>query len=245
MVLGAIAKAAAKGAAKGAAKAKAKAKSVSRAAKAGDEAYNARRRYTRAAERNLKKAESSTGATAARYRYMATEQLKAAVNTYDKSTTQKISAPIQNLADRLGVNLDQQRRNLKARTDESATNVRDRLIRLSERQLESNLNRQGEEQRRQDEARATLNNDAIGSRILGGTVNIWKDKATVNGKVDKKKILPALYEHFKVDNLADLLLQLENLVGDLLYNDADSDVMYETVKLTIQKSIRQDNSVAA
>lgn len=235
MVVGAILKAAAKGAAKGASK--------SRAAKAGDASYNARRRYTRAAERNLKKAENSTGAVAARYRHMATEQLKAAMGTYDKGTTQKISKPIQNLASKLGVDVEQQRQNLKAKSDKSAREIQKSLIDLSEKQLESRLTAQGDEQRRQDEARAILNNDKIGSRILGGLVDVWRDEATVNGKVDKTKILPALYKHFKVDNLADLLLMVEDMIGDILYSDADSEVMYETVKLTIQNKVKSDNTV--
>lgn len=212
--------------------------------KPGDSVYNARRRYTRAAERNLKKAENSTGVTAARYRHMATQQFKAAMNTYDKATTQKMSKKVKNLADRLGIDTEQQRRNLKARTDESVKTMRNRLIDISEKLLESKLDAQGSEQRRQDEARAILNNDKIGSRILGGLVHIWKDEATVNGKVDKSKILPALYKHFKVDNLADLLQKVEDMIGDMLYADADSNVMYETVKLTIQKATR-DNTVTA
>lgn len=245
MVVGAILKVAAKGAAKGAKK------GVSRAGtkKEGDLSYNARRRYTRAAERYLKKAENTTGAAAARYRHLATEELKSAMGTYDKGTTQKISKPIQNLASKLGVDVEQQRRNLKARTDESAANLQKRLKDASESRLEGELMKSGAEQRRQDEARAILNNDQIGSRILGGTVNIWRDKARVFDPVkeeytfDKSKILPALYEHFKVDNLADLLLQVEKMIGDILYTDADSEVMYETVKLTIQNKVKSDNTV--
>ena len=61
--------------------------------------------------------------------------------------------------------------------------------------------------------------------------------------IHKKKILPALYEHFKVDNLADLLVQVENLVGDMLYSDVDSETMYETVKLTIANAVSDDNDL--
>ena len=236
MVIGAIAKAAAKGAAKSAAKKSVKA----RAAKAGDVTYNARRRYTRAAERNLKKAEQSTGATSARYRHMATEELKRAVATYDKGTTQKMSSSITNLASQLGVDIEQIRDNLKSLSDDRAKSVQSKLVESSKSHLESNL--RDYEERRQKEARAILSNDEIGSRILGGTVNIWRDAATVNGKVDKKKILPALYKHFGVDNLADLLSKVEDLIGDTLYADPDSEVMYETVKLTIQRAVK-DNSV--
>lgn len=215
-----------------------------RAAKAGDEAYNARRRYTRAAQRYMKKADESTGAVAGRYRQLAKDNLASAMGTYDKSTTQKISKPIQSLADRLGVDTAQARRNLKARTDSSAEKLRSSLI--SEERSKKALAGTYEkaEERRQAEARAVIFSDDIGRRILGGTVEVWRDKATgENGKVDKKKILPALYEHFKVDNLADLLIQVENLVGDMLYSDVDSETMYETVKLTIANAVSDDNDL--
>lgn len=101
---------------------------------------------------------------------------------------------------------------------------------------------------REEEARAILNSP-IGQRIIGGTVEIWEEGARVaadNGKgykIDKKKILPQLFAYFNVDNVADLLDEIENITGDLLYSRGDMEANYEAVKLIIQNKIAFDISV--
>lgn len=217
--------------------------------KTGDDATNARKRYYRSAERYLKRADETTGATSARYRSLAKRELDNALNTYSKSTTQKFSKPIQKLANDLGVSLDEERKKIKGRSDEYAEKVRSSAIDLgkgsaSAKRLVSQ--RKDEEQRRQDEARALLNSP-IGHRILGGFVDVWKDEATVideSGKeiVDNSKILPALFDYFNVDNLADMLEKVEEIIGDKLYADEDSDAMYEAVKIMLQVHVNTDNT---
>lgn len=236
MVLGAIARAAAKSGARKAAKAK----TAARARKAGDDAYNARRRYQRSAERNLKKAEQSTGATAARYRQLARDDLDSAMQTYEQGTTQNFNKTITGLADRLGVDLQQQRRRVQAMKEGTAQRLRDSAI--SEQRSASRLvsTIEDDEARRQAEARQILNSK-VGSRIIGGLVDVWKDGATVEGDegltVDNHKILPALFDYFNVDNLADMLEKVEQIIGDKLYGDEDSDAMYEAVKIMLQKHV--------
>lgn len=221
----------------------------------GDSAYNARRRYYRAAERYLKDAESSTGATAARYRELARQRLNDALKTYDKGTTQAYSKPIQKIANDLGIDLGEERRKTQSRSNETALEIRRAAIDLeagskSFRALESTRQNIGTQQLREDEARAVLNSP-IGQRIIGGTVEIWEDAARVeaeNGKgfkIDKTRILPSLFEYFNVDNIADLLSRIEEIAGDLLYSDAGDSAIYEAVKLTIQNKIASDNSVTA
>ena len=236
MVLGAIAKAAAKAGGKKAAKAKA----TSRARKAGDDAYNARRRYQRSAERNLKKAEQSSGATAARYRQLARIDLDKAMETYEQSTTQNFNKTITNLASELGVDLQQQRRRIQSMREGSAKKLRDSAIseEKSRTRLVSNI--EDDEARRQAEAREIINSK-VGSRIIGGLVDVWKDDATVSTdeglEVDNRKILLALFDYFNVDNLADMLEKVEQIIGDKLYGDEDSDAMYEAVKIMLQKHV--------
>lgn len=205
----------------------------------GDNAYNARRRYYRSAERNLKKAEESSGANAARYRAIARQDLKNALNTYDPSAPkQKISKPIRNLASKMGIDLE------GARTDFIAATPKQRrwAIDKSTQALESSL--QDPNVRREREARALLNDSSIGRRIIGGFVDVWRDEATDDdtGMIDKSKILPALFDYFNVDNLADMLEKVEGILGDMLYADEDSDAMYEAVKIMIQIKTA-DNSV--
>lgn len=217
-----------------------------RASKTGDKYYNARRRYQRAAERNMKKAEQSSGATAARYRNLAKQDLNKALATYDKSTTQNFSKPIQNLAGKLGVNLSQQRRNLKSMKDETASKLRDVAEQKSTRRLEGAV--KDAEVRRQAEARAVFSSD-VGSRIIGGLVDVWRDKAVTIGpdgksKVDKKKMMQAIMDYFKVDNLADVLVAIEDQIGDVLYEEGDIDTIYETAKLIIQNKVADNTLVS-
>lgn len=234
MVLAALAKAAAKGGKKAARKAQSKA----RAAKAGDKAYNARRRYQRSAERNIKKAEQSSGATAARYRQLARDDLDKAMETYEQGTTQNFNKKITNLADRLGVDLQQQRRRMQSMRKGAHDKLRESAISEEKSRTRLVANIEDDEARRQAEARQILNSK-VGSRIIGGLVDVWKDEATVSTdeglEVDNRKILPALFDYFNVDNLADMLEKVEQIIGDKLYGDEDSYAMYEAVKVMLQK----------
>lgn len=219
---------------------------MARKRKAGDIATNARKRYYRAAERYLKQANQSTGATAGRYRELARQKLEDAIGTYSKKTTQAFSKPIQRLANELGIDLQAKREKVKSRSDASASKVQSVLIEESSKSKASAM--PTEDELRETQARAILNSP-IGKRIIGGTVDIWRDTATVVGddgqySIDKTKILPALFEHYEVDNLADLIEAIENEVGETLYSSPDSDEMYETVKLLLQiGSITGSNAV--
>lgn len=219
----------------------------------GDTAYNARRRYYRAAERYLKDAASAVGATAARYRELARQKLNDALKTYDKGTTQPFSKPIQKIANALGIDLTEERRKTQAQSKKANDEIRKGAIELgkgskSYQALESARKSTASQTLREEEARAILNSP-IGQRIIGGTVEIWEEGARVPAdnekgyKIDKTKILPQLFAYFNVDNVADLLDEIENITGDLLYTRGDMDAIYEAAKLTIQNKIASDNSV--
>lgn len=211
----------------------------------GDLANNARKRYYRDAERYLRQAENSTGATAARYRSMAQIRLNEALNTYTKSTTQNFAKPIQNIANKLGVDLNEARDKLRSRSAKQEKQIRSRAIDETQ-SLYALRGSRDPETLRQSEARV-LFNSPIGSRIIGGTVEIWQDKATVtladgSTQIDKSKILPALYERFEVDNLADLLNKIETMSGEDLYKSPDDEAFYESVKITIQTMIAENEA---
>lgn len=211
----------------------------------GDLANTARKRYYRDAERYLRQAENSTGATAARYRAMAQIRLNEALNTYTKSTTQNFAKPIQNIANKLGVDLNVARDKIRSRSAKQEKQIRSRAIDETQ-SLYALRSSQDSETLRQNEARA-LFNSPIGSRIIGGTVDIWQDKATVtmpdgSTKIDKSKIISALYEHFEVDNLADLLDAIEKRSGEDLYRSPDDEAFYESVKITIQTAIAENEA---
>lgn len=211
----------------------------------GDLANTARKRYYRDAERYLRQAENSTGATAARYRSMAQKRLSEALNTYTKSTTQNFAKPIQNIANKLGVDLNVARDKIRSRSAKQEKQIRSRAIDETQ-SLYALRSSQDPETLRQNEARA-LFNSPIGSRIIGGTVDIWQEKATITlpdgtTKIDKSKILPALFDYFEVDNLADLIDAIENMSGEDLYRSPDDEAFYESVKITIQTAIAENEA---
>ena len=207
--------------------------------RAGDDATNARKRYYRAAERYLKQAQQSIGATASRYRALAEIRLKDAISTYTKETTQRFAKPIQRIANALGVNLSEERETIQQRTKAQEKQIRERAI---DQSIEASVKgTKDSESLRQREARAILNSP-IGSRVIGATVEIWEDQAKIvtddGTKIDNKKILPALYDYFKVDNLADLLDTIEDIAQDSLYANPDNEAFYESAKVTIQTYIK-------
>ena len=220
-----------------------------------DENYNARRRFYRAAQRNLQKAERATGATADRLRTLAKQDLSKALDTYDKETTQDFSKPIQNLAEKLGVNLSFHRSVLKKMSDKAARKLQETAKERSTKRLESALD--DAETRRQSEAEIIFSTN-IGSRIIGGLVDVWREKATVptvktdrktgkkykSTKIDKEKMFQAMFDYFKVSNLADLLQKVEKSIGKRLYENGDTDTIYETVKLLIQGKVADNTLVA-
>lgn len=251
-LIAAAARAAAKGALrkKAAGKAAKAGKTASRAKKAGDASYNARRRYYRAAERNLKKSEQTSGAESARYRELARQDFENALDTYDPANTQKYNKSIQRLANEFGVDLESRRTEF-LRADDFSGAVRKiekqrtrqkKAISESENVLESNLS--DESYRSEREARAIFNSP-IGSRILGGLVDVWRDKAVnESGKVDKAKIIPAILDYFNVDNLSSVIEKLEDVLGELLYKNPDRESIYESVKIIIQTKVADNTLVA-
>ena len=213
---------------------------MARKQRAGDTATNARKRYYRAAERYLKQAQNAIGATAARYRALAEIRLKEAISTYTKETTQRFSKPIQRIANALGVNLSEERETIQQRTKAQEEQIRKHAI---DQSLKATVKgTKDTDSLREREARAILNSP-IGSRVIGGTVEIWEDQARVvtedgKTKIDNKKILPALYDYFEVDNVADLLDKVEDIAQDSLYANPDNEAFYESAKVIIQTYIK-------
>lgn len=219
---------------------------MARKRKQGDVSTNARKRYYRASERYLKKAEQASGSTAKRYRQLARQNFEDALATYDPANTQKYSKPIQRLANEFGYDLEALRE-LPTRSDEREQAIsfrarrQERLIRESDYAKESSA--ANEDIRRDREAQALFKNSEIGRRIIGGYVDVWREDATVTDektgerKVDTRKIFKSLYKYFGVDNLADLVEKVEAEIGETLYEMGNDDEIYEVVKLSIQNKV--------
>lgn len=217
----------------------------------GDVSTNARKRYYRASERYLKKAEQASGASAKRYRQLAKQNFEDALATYDPANTQEYSEPIQRLAGEFGYDLDAMRQLPESEAVRESVmsrraRIQERVVRESKYVKESSF--KNDDVRRDREAQALFKNAEIGRRIIGGYVDVWRDEATVTDpetgerKIDTRRIFKALYKHFNVDNLADLVEKVEAEIGDTLYEMGNDDEIYEVVKLSIQNKVL-DNSL--
>ena len=219
---------------------------MARRKKQGDVSTNARKRYYRASERYLKKAEQASGANAQRYRQLAKQSFEDALATYDPANTQKYSKPIQRLAGEFGYDLEVMRQLPESNAErESAMSrrarIQERVVRESEYVTETAL--KSDDVRREREAQTLFKNAEIGRRIIGGYVDVWRDEATLTDpetgerKIDTRRIFAALYKHFNVDKLSDLVEKVENEIGSVLYEMGNDDEIYEVVKLSIQNKV--------
>lgn len=216
---------------------------MARRERKSDDIYNARRRYYRAAQRHLDRAGKLSGTSAARERQLARAEFERALETYDPAQRQKISKPMRRIASELGVDIQKERPKLEKGEDISKARER-YLEKVGKLERESLKSLEGEmsdaEKRREREAEIIFKNQNISHRILGGLVDIWRGKASKfdskqgKMKVDKKRILPILFEHYGVSKLSDLLAKIEKEVGETLYQ-IGQDEIYEVIKLTLQK----------
>lgn len=200
---------------------------AARAKKASDEVYNARRRYTRKAERYMKQADSSYGASRERYIELAKREAEKALSTYDKEPSfQKLSKGLQRVA------LETDAQFAKPANDAQ----RQKLISRSKRALESNI-----QDRREYEGRAIMSS-SIGSRIIAALEPVWRDYATVNPETGKTEIdwfaaSNAIFEHMSEQTgkpVNDWLGVIEAFeqnpeIGADLYKDPKNDIRYDSV----------------
>lgn len=201
---------------------------MARARKAGDAAYNARRRYGRQAQRYLKKAGQTSGASAERYRALAREAYENAMATYDPKQKQKISSRLIDVGRELGIDTQGARSEFITKIGEQR---KQELIEKSKQALESAL--QDPEKRREREARILLSSTSVGHKIMGGLVDVW-----INADDREQAIL----NYFGVDNLASVIDILEQKIGDALYSSDDIGATYAIVALQIQNAVA-DNTL--
>ena len=198
-------------------------KATPRARKAGDDTYIARRRYVRSAERYLKQAGESTGATAARLKNLARESYNKALSTYS-GTKQQVSGKIQAIGEQLGAS---------TRKIETTREQRADLVRESFQTLETV--RSQDLFRTEREAEAVITSPEISHRIIGGLVDVWKTRVpSMGGKLDTKRIMPTLFDYFGVSTYQELLEKIEGIVGERLYEMQESELGCDTVKLVLQ-----------
>ena len=204
---------------------------MARKAKSGDAAYNARRREYRAAQRYLKRADQTSGATAEQNRALAKIHLQNALDTYDPRQRQPISSQIVNIAAQLGMDVQQQR-------DKYITASKQRqqqAIRESRSALHETLSDEGK--RRELEAQALISNPSIGKRIMGGLVDIWskvvkKGKSAAENRAEAQN---AIFKFFNASSWVEVLETLKRNIGQELFAISSEDEIYDTVRISMQK----------
>ena len=172
---------------------------MARAKRASDETYNARRRYRRQAQRLLRKAESSTGATKARYESMARAATEKAAASYAKG--QKAQGQVRNLMQKLGTTQPKEPMNA------------DELKTFKERSYNA-LQKNQRALTKQKIASSILTGN-VGSRFYAGLKPIWGKDAESRANPNK-----AILDYFKADNLLEVLQQIEQ-AGIDIYSPED------------------------
>lgn len=196
--------------------------------KQGDIAYNARRREYRAAQRYLKKAEKTTGATSAYNKALAREHLIRSLETYDPKNKQALSSSIVNLGAQLGIDV----RSSEFRVMDEKKRIQ--AVKRSESALEGRMT--DEQTRKEEESRVLMSNKEIGHRIMGGLVEIWKPyiKKGASAAENRAAAEKAIFDYFGASSWVDILDKLKQSMGDELYSIASDLEMYDVVKIGLQ-----------
>lgn len=204
---------------------------MARKRKTGDTSYNARRREYRAAQRYLDMSRRTSGATAEKNRAIAKAHLENALATYDASQRQKISAPIANLAAEFGIMPTEIRPKYADITPQRKARIIDEST--------SALAGASEETRRENEAKALINNPSISKRVFGGLVDIWGDKVKsgVSARENRQAIEKAIFDYFNTESWADIFDRLQQNIGEELFSTAADFEIYDYVRIALQKHV--------
>lgn len=191
---------------------------MARKVKAGDNTYNARRRYYRQAERYEQQASKASSAVeSSRLAYLARRALEKAIATYEDPTKAKFSKPIQDLASRLSP-----RKPVRKPTAAQKARL------VGESRAKATVSGiKDEQERREIEARDILDSP-IGKRIYGALVDIWKD-------ADDRDA--AIMDYFGVDSMMDVIEALERMGFDL-YSDPESQEKYDEIRTALEYALK-------
>lgn len=194
---------------------------MARAAKKSDTTYNTRRRFRRAAERFLKKADEATS-TMERERWEAAAQdaVTKAISTYEPGS--EVRGVVADVAKRAGVDPSNVLR-VQSIADEAQ---RDTLTKKREEQSQkltaTNL------QSRDAQGRAILNTRNIGHSIFGGLKKLWYTEGDAEGNANP---LPKVLEALGLHDALELVEYIENYAPDLYKKGKlDDDEIYEIVR---------------
>lgn len=189
-----------------------------RRASGSDDAYNARRRYYRQAQRYEKQAtQAATAIEAERYRTLAARQTERALATYEDPTKARLSKPIQDLTSRLSV-----RKPLRKPTESYQADV----IATSEN---VNPDKMSDADRRDYEARSIMGTE-VGHRIYGAFADVWKD--------DPANRDQAIMDYLGASDMMEVIEIIEEQGIDI-YADPESEQKYDEIRTAIELAYKR------
>lgn len=208
---------------------------MARARKNSDDVYNARRRFRRQAERYLKKAESASGLTRARYEAQARNAVMNAMRTY--SGGQKPQGQVKKLAERLEITQGTFAARAALKGAQAKSIRKSDLSKLIGKSFTALV---GSSTKSRDEiAREILNTGNIGSRFYGGLVQIWD-----YSEESRQHPNQAILDFFDKESIMDVLEELEEQ-GINLYAPDENDDVYKSAQLQLQKFVLQTRRLNA
>lgn len=185
---------------------------------ASDDAYNARRRYYRQAQRYERQAaKASTPTEAGRLRKLGARALENAINTYEDPTKARVSRPIAELQKSLQVEKPLRK---------PSENYKQLII--DESKKKATVKGMTDFERRETEASEILTG-AIGRRVFGATSEIWKDAE------DRED---AILKYFGVASMMDVIEAIED-AGIDLYSDPESEQKYDEIRTAIELAFKR------
>lgn len=222
-IIAIAAKAAAKSAAKGAAKSAAKSAGT-RAAKASDAVYNARRRYARQAERYLKKAETVVGPAKSRFQAQAREATVKAAQMYAEGKSPQ--GMVSRLMQRQGISKEAVS---ALKGDVSVSDIVNRSYNALQG-AQANMSRD-------EMAKEILSTGNIGSRFYGGLVQVW-DATEATRKDPNAAILKAFGE----SDIMEVLESLEQEGVDIYTEDVNQEE-YDRIMAQLQLYVLKNRNI--
>lgn len=185
---------------------------------ASDDAYNARRRYYRQAQRYERQAaKASTPTEAGRLRKLGARALENAIKTYEDPTKVRVSRPIAELQKSLQVEKPLRK---------PSENYRQLII--DESKKKATEKGMTDFERRETEASEILTG-AIGRRVFGATSEIWKDAE------DRED---AILKYFGAASMMDVIEAIED-AGIDLYSDPESEQKYDEIRTAIELAFKR------
>ena len=190
--------------------------------KTGDDATNARKRYTREASRYLRQADNATSPQMqARYRELARKSAEDALSTYEKQVPfSKMRKDLQEVALRTGAEFS-------TVDDAKRGKIRQRMItdKTSSRALRKERDTA---QRRDYEARSLLNTH-VGNRIFGSLAEIWQDAIDSSGNLDRDEMERLIFDFLGVSDWMSAIERFEEVFGEELYAEPENTFRYDNI----------------